>query len=370
MISGIVTTMPAAMVWVYGTMCGPAVKLAMATVDGSTASAPACSSCSVTFDHPNDGAGYTYELSATNRENQTSPVSGASSPIVYAQGQPGQPTNLQVSPHDSSVQASFTVPAANGPAISQVNYQAKDQSGSASASGTWTGTFSSGSQSPTETISSLSDGHAYVVTVQACNQEPNGQPNCGPWSASSGAVTPCCSQPNVSAQVGPSVQQITFSWSDNGQPVHNYSVCIQGSPCSNSSSAGSVTNSYGCNQTVQMTVTAYNNFNEASATSTTQATTGCATSVTISWSSAHPSWAVFTLYQFQAGTYTYYCEFQTQSQLGPYTETVTGGSSETIDNGHTCADYDGPGKDSMWVHYSAGPSIPSGGMDSNHLVTQ
>src|SRR5206468_8967640 len=34
------TTRPAAIVWVYGTMCGPAVKRAIATVDGVTDALP------------------------------------------------------------------------------------------------------------------------------------------------------------------------------------------------------------------------------------------------------------------------------------------------------------------------------------------
>lgn len=68
-------------------------------------------------------------------------------------------------------------------------------------------------------------------------------------------------------------------------------------------------------------------------------------SITITWSSAHPSWISMTLDGFSPGTYTYSCDF---GSGGNQSFTLTESTSpQTFDGGNTC--YDTIAGDTVWV---------------------
>ena len=68
-------------------------------------------------------------------------------------------------------------------------------------------------------------------------------------------------------------------------------------------------------------------------------------SVSIGWSTAHPTWITMTLSGFTAGSYTYSCDF---GSGGDQSFPITVSSDpQTFDNGATC--YDGIAGDTVWV---------------------
>ncbi|MGC8499468.1 MAG: hypothetical protein ACP5OV_08265, partial [Acidimicrobiales bacterium] len=73
--------------------------------------------------------------------------------------------------------------------------------------------------------------------------------------------------------------------------------------------------------------------------------TATAAAITISWSSAHPSWIAMTLTGFAAGAHVYSCDFASGGNQS-YTVSVSG-SPETFDNAQTC--YDTIPGDTVWV---------------------
>ena len=68
-------------------------------------------------------------------------------------------------------------------------------------------------------------------------------------------------------------------------------------------------------------------------------------SISIGWSTVHPTWITMTLSGFAAGNYTYTCNFASGGNQS-FTVAVTG-NPETFDNGATC--YDGIPGDVVWV---------------------
>lgn len=281
----------------------------------------------------NDGSKYTYELQATNTENQTSPPSPASSPAVTAVGIPGQITDLQVSPHNNYIQAQFTLPPSHGASITEVNYQASNANGP-SVSGSWSNPGSSG-QSVTETISGLVNGDNYTVTVEACNEANE----CGANSnaASAQPYGPPLA-PNVSASTN--ANTITFSWSGgyNGRPITHYHVCIDGA-CTDPTGPGSVRNVYACNTSHSMTAYAVDSLGEQGPTAPTSASTNCSPIVTIGEGSAANTgycytapckWIIINMQYFAPNTtYTVWFSTDCGGPSNPNYTACTGGASGT-----------------------------------------
>lgn len=202
----------------------------------------AAGGCAVFGPIPNDGSSYTYTVAAVNRENQTSPASGQSSPPVKAVGVPGAVTDLSATAHDTSMSVSFTLPASHGASISEVRYAVTG--GSPPISGAWPSPGAPG-QSVQEQINSLVNGTSYTVTVSACNEAGECGANSNAASADPYGVP---NGPSVSASSGQKTS-ITFTWTgggNNGRPVASYTLCVDGS-CSNVGSApSSRTMSFAC----------------------------------------------------------------------------------------------------------------------------
>lgn len=192
----------------------------------------------------NDGSSYTYTLEAVNREGQTSPASGPSSPPVPAVGAPGQVTDLTSTPGNTQITVAFTLPPSHASTISEVRYTVSG--GSAPMSGAWSSPGGSGQQ-VTETITGLVNGTTYSVTVSACNEAgkcgPDSNAVSGPSTDPYGPPQP----PTVSAT--PSGDTIVYAWSaggDNGRPVAAYTVCIDGSCSGRGASPGTTSVAYRC----------------------------------------------------------------------------------------------------------------------------
>ncbi len=259
------TTTTVTVTWPVITNCDDAQSCASYTVTEIEAGAVAgtetvaagqCSgsACTATFGPINDnGAGYTYHVSATNQEGDLSATSPASSPVVYAVGYPNQITDLSVSPGNTSVTATFTLPASHGASISMVDYFIN---GSGSPSGSWS-TSSQPGQTVTEPISGLANGTNYSIQVAACSQSAGGTSGgcAGPSNASAAIPYGPPYAPSVSASQ--SGNSIVYDWSgggNNGRPVATYHVCFDSS-CSNYGTGGSNTIGYTC--ATSHTITAY-----------------------------------------------------------------------------------------------------------------
>lgn len=74
-------------------------------------------------------------------------------------------------------------------------------------------------------------------------------------------------------------------------------------------------------------------------------TPGSGASVSIGWSTEHPSWVTMTLNGFPNGTYTYSCDFGSGGDQS-YSITISS-DPETVDNGATC--WDTESGDTVWV---------------------
>ena len=68
-------------------------------------------------------------------------------------------------------------------------------------------------------------------------------------------------------------------------------------------------------------------------------------SISIGWSSAHPSWITMTVSGFSPGSYTYACDFGSGGDTS-YTVSISS-NPQTFDNGQTC--YDAVPGDTVWV---------------------
>jgi len=220
----------------------------------------------------NDGSSYTYTIQAVNQEGQTSAASGPSAPVT-AVGAPAQITDLTATAANTQIVAHFTLPASHGSSITQVDYTATG--GPSPVTGAWSSPGASG-QSVSETITGLVNGTTYSVTVDACNESAK----CGPPSntASGPGTDPYGPPYPPSVTATQSGDSIIYAWSgggNNGRPVANYTVCIDGNCSSKGASAGTTTISYGCStpHSIYASVTdtvGQTSSNSATATTSTQ----------------------------------------------------------------------------------------------------
>ncbi|MCU4185606.1 fibronectin type III domain-containing protein [Acidiferrimicrobium sp. IK] len=238
--------------------------------DGSTTAVSACSGglCASFPGLPNDGSGYTYALTTTNRENLTSPEGPQSSPAVKAVGVPSQVTDLRTTAGNKSMTATFTLPASHSASLTEIQYQAPG----AGLAGSWTNPGSPGTV-VTYTLSGLSPKTTYPLQVRACNELSE----CAAWSNEAPATvygTP--DQPTVQANLSGTYYNyaVNFIWNgggNEGQPVQSYHVCIDGTCSDTAAASKSVT--YACDtghgpHTITATVTDAKGQTSAQATAT------------------------------------------------------------------------------------------------------
>jgi large repetitive protein len=202
---------------------------------------------STTFTVNDDGMFYEYAVTATNAAGDSTPSAG-SSPAVEAAGTPPQMDAPLAADHDpssvagydGSLTVTFTVPPANGSAVTAVQYAFN---GSTDPAGTFDAPAASG-QSETESVPAT-NGQSYTVSVRAENDA--GQ--WGAWSEQSNPVNPygAPTTPTVTATV--SGVFITWGWSGgdgNGRDIADYFLCINSDPCiDEGSQPGTYKNAYG-----------------------------------------------------------------------------------------------------------------------------
>lgn len=158
-----------------------------------------------------NGTAYTFTVTATNAAG-IGPASAPSAPVVPATT-PSAPLSVSASPGNAQIVVSFSPPASNG-GSAVTGYTATANPG---------GFTASGAGSPL-TITGLSNGTVYAVTVTAANAIGTGPP------ASAGSITPAPVAP--SAPLSPSATggnaQATVSFtvpaSNGGLPIFNYTV--------------------------------------------------------------------------------------------------------------------------------------------------
>ena len=184
-----------------------------------------------------NGTAYQVAVQAKNRSGYG--AWSSSSTATPAQQKPDAPTAPTLTVKDRALGVSWTAPANNGANITDYDVQYRactlstDLTCSTSSIATW-GSWQSKSFTGTgtsTTISSLTNGTAYQVQVQATNSVGD-----SPWSPSAKA-TPAA-KPSTPAQptVTAGAQQLAVSWtapSDGGSAITGYKVrhCDQSTGC-------------------------------------------------------------------------------------------------------------------------------------------
>jgi large repetitive protein len=231
-----------------------------ATVDGGTLQA--------TFDVPNDGASWTYTVTATNSGGKSSPESPPSA-AVAAHSKPDAVASVTASDNtngtglNGAVNLTFTVPITNGLSATSVDWQS-----SAGSSGSQA--LATGSAGTVETfaVSGLTNGTQYTFAVAVCNAD-----GCGGFSPGSNAVTPYGPPGAPSAGAGASGTTITYSWSGGGgggRPIANYQISIDGGGWQNEGpNPGSTSAGYGYSETHSVQVRVVDTANQISGVSNT-----------------------------------------------------------------------------------------------------
>jgi len=190
------------------------------TVNWSGGSQP-CSGSPCLITGLSNGTSYTFTVTAANAVG-TGPASVASNTVTPATV-PGVPTGVSAAGGNSQATVGWTVPSANGSAIT--GYTASWSGGSQPCGG-----------SPC-VVTGLTNGTSYTFTVTATNAVGT-----GPASAASNAVIPVAvpgAPTNLTATAGNN--QATVNWtapSANGSPITGYTVswsggsqACSGSPC-------------------------------------------------------------------------------------------------------------------------------------------
>lgn len=211
----------------------------------------------------NDGAKYTYTITATNSENLTSAASPKSNQVL-ATADPATIGSVSATDESSpnngyngAIHVTFTLPQPHGASLSRVEYQV-----GGGGSGSWSSPGSPG-QSVTKTISGLTNGNNYTVQVRGCNEADQ----CGDWSPSSNQVSPYGPIGNPSAggshsgcgTAGDTNGTIKFTWSGgsgNGRAA-SYEYRIDGGTWKGGGTVpngGSTQGSYKCDSSHKVDV--------------------------------------------------------------------------------------------------------------------
>ena len=287
-----------------------------------------------------NGTSYSFAVYATNRVGAGASASSTATPASV----PGAPTALSASEGDGQAPLTYTAPNDGGSAIT--SYQIQSPQGSVG--------FTQGggvSQGPTGTATGLTNGTTYTFQLRACNEV-----GCGPWSASSNAVTPYGNPaaPTVSVSVS-NRTTLTWTWnapSGNGRPIDHYEITLDGSLIDASYTSRSFSRSFDYSETHTLRVVAVNTAGlKSSAGSRSGTTEARPQSVTISKGTSavgqsgcsHSSCAFIQVDTtgLGSGSHTYYCHSNTQGQWwGP--SYASGSSFQT-----TC--YYGYPRDKVWV---------------------
>jgi large repetitive protein len=310
-----------------------------ASVTGGQCGASAAT-CSASFGPlTNTGAGYTYTLTAANHEGDVSTASAPSAPTVYASGYPDQITGLSLTPGDTQITATFTLPPSNSAGISRVDYNASGVTGS------WSNPGASG-QTVTETISGLTNGNSYSVTVEACSESADGNSGgCGQPSSAAPPAVPYGTPFPPSISASQSGNSIVYSWSgggNNGRPVSSYHICIDGG-CNDYSAPGSTTVGYACGTGHSITGYVVDTMGQSSTTNGSSANTMACPQpqVTVSWGTksgtcpqdASCTWLNVSWTNFTPGTHAVNANCSSPGCTGGTFPTVTvSGSSGSLNN--------------------------------------
>ncbi|MGY1773452.1 fibronectin type III domain-containing protein [Blastococcus sp. SYSU D00813] len=162
-----------------------------------------------------NGTSYTFRVTATNAVG-TSGASAASNAVVPA-GPPAAPTGLTVRPGDRSVVVTWVAASGNGSPVTGYTVTAS-AGGAPVATATTSGAL-------TATVTGLSNGTTYTITVRATNALGTGPAGPGLDTVPTVPVAAPAAPTSVTATAGD--RRATVSWTpgaDNGSPVFEYTV--------------------------------------------------------------------------------------------------------------------------------------------------
>lgn len=164
------------------------------------------------------GTSYTFTVRATNAQG-TGPASTPSAAVALRPPTPpGAPATVTLTPHNASVGVTWTLPVTNGAPVTDYTVRA-DPGGHVVHSGT----------SRVATLTGLTNGTAYSVTVRATNSAGTGP------ASTARTATPRAEKPGqptgAAARTGADVGALSaaVSWTappDGGVPIENYVVRV------------------------------------------------------------------------------------------------------------------------------------------------
>jgi hypothetical protein len=215
--------------------------------------------CSQDFNNLlNDSSHYTYQVTATNREQDTS-LPSASSNQVQAVGQPDSPPILGTSNGLKTASITFKIPASHGARITTIRCFSNG-----SPCGSWT---VSGGTDTTQTENIILNPGTYPITLVAVNDAGKASPPSTPVN-----VNPYGNPDPPTLSAGLSGATVTFTWNGGGQGGNGqnvtYYLCVNGGACQNVGSGPSnqsVTDC--CNKTISATAYVVNQVGGTSLTS-------------------------------------------------------------------------------------------------------
>jgi hypothetical protein len=212
-----------------------------------------------------NGTRYTFAVYATNASGKGPTASASATPARV----PFAPSALTATEDDAQAALMLTPSGDGGSSIQ--TYQATSNRGSVGLQGS----------GATRIVTGLTNGQSYTFQIRACNAV-----GCGPWSASSNAVTPYGNPSAPSVSVSVSGQTLDWSWNTpngNGRPIDHFEVTLDGTLIDGGYNGTSHSQTFGSGETHILSVVAVNNAGLKSAAGSRQAATQpVAAAVTVS----------------------------------------------------------------------------------------
>ncbi len=230
------------------------------------------------------GQTYTFSVVSDNNLNKTSLPSNASNPVT-AQEPPGAVTGLTATPNGSGqLSVGWTCNPSDPTCSGGSDVTSFKVSISPATIATTTIAAATGQSSYSASLSGLTNGTAYTVSVAACNVL-----GCTPASQvpSAAPATPFGAPGTPVVAASANGNSITWTWttpSDPGSSITSYNVSVDGGGAS-SVVGNSYTQTFSCSQSHSLSVVAVNAGGNSSAPGSASATTAAcppAPSVTIS----------------------------------------------------------------------------------------